>query len=114
MKPEPKLMKDGTAVFLSLWRRLAGKEDASKDLCKEFWIIPADWSWIENEDWIAISNLPSLGFSHQPVQVSTTIPFGIIAMSTDRVQLLWVQQSPVCNRLQRDNTLGTKLMHENG
>jgi hypothetical protein len=83
MKPEPKLMEDGTAELCSGRHRLTGKEDAGQDLCKEFRIIPADGGWMENENQIALGNLAMLTFCDQCVQAGTTIPFGIIAVSMD-------------------------------
>jgi hypothetical protein len=69
MEPHPKLTKDGTAKLHSGWSRFAGKENASKDICKEFRIIPADWLGMEEEDQIAVGKLLMLTLCQQCINI---------------------------------------------
>ena len=114
MEPHPKLTKDGTAKLHSGWSRFAGKENASKDICKEFRIIPADQLGMEGEDQVAIGNLLTLTLCQLCINADTTFPIGIVTMSTNCIEHARVLKSPVHDLFQWDNTLGMKLMCKDG
>jgi hypothetical protein len=114
MEPHPKLAKDGTAKLHSGWRGLTGKEDTREDLCEKFRIISAGRCVTEEKLQVLFSNLPTLALIEQCIQVDTMIPFGIITASTNCIKHVRILKSPICDPLQRNNTLGVKFMHEDG
>jgi hypothetical protein len=69
---------------------------------------------LEEDERVMFSDLAMLTFHDQCIQADTTIPFRIIAVSTDYINHARVLESPVHDLFQRDNTLGMKLMHEDG